>query len=131
MGQECLKSTFHSSPELLAGEEESQLFFEAGGLETARHAGYAQNAKSYLNAKHRTLKAVREVVFCFTPPVSRALWSKHRLPTDEWIFPSLLVKHPLDVLASGTQGMGLPRNPVMAISLDVTASSLPVTITVT
>lgn len=127
MGQECLKSTFHSSPELLAGEEEeSQLFFEAGGLEMARHAGYAQNAKSYLSAKHRTLKAVCEVVFCFTPPLPRALWSKHQFSTDEWIFPSLLVKHPLvDVLASGAQGMGLPRNPVMVISLDVTASSLP------
>lgn len=103
-----------------------QPLFEGVGLEMARHAGYAQNAKSYLDAKHRTLKAVCEVGFRFTPPAPRALWSKHRFSIDEWIFLSLLVKRPhADVLASGARGMGLPRNPVTAISSDVPAPPLP------
>lgn len=110
---------------LLAKKTGCQPFFEAGGLEMARHAGYAQNAKSYLDAKHRTLKAVCEVVFCFTPPAPRALQSKHQF-SIEWIFLSLLVKRPhADVLTSGARGMGLPRNPITAISSDVTASPLP------
>jgi len=115
----------HSS--LLGKKKRCQLFFEAGGLEVAWHAGYAQNAESYLAAKHRTLQAAREVDFCFTPPAPRALWSKHWVfSLDEWIFLSLLVKHPLaHVLVSGARGTGSPSNPLRAISSNVAAFPLP------
>lgn len=86
-------------------------------METAQHAGYAQNANSYLSAKHRTLKSFLPGCFLLYSSSPKSFTEKTVSPIDEWIFLRLLLKSPhADVLASGAQGMGLPRNPVTAIS---------------
>lgn len=123
--QGCLKICFllGKNPLSRPGKEKCQLCSEAGGLGTARHAGNAQNAQTYLDAKQDT-RSCRQGWSCALFLQPRGLCGAKTVPSvAERVFLSPLVEQPHPgVLVSGEWGMDLPRNPVKVISLDVTAS---------
>lgn len=116
------------------GTKKCQLFFEAGGLETARAAcRVCAECEELSRCKTWDTQSCLQSWFWFfflffaflLQP--QGLYGANTIFTiAKWIVLSLLVKRPrADVLASGARGTGLPRNPVRAISSDVTVSPFP------